>query len=631
MCVPLPLPPQLRDPSVGKKPRTFTGNSSSWRCLTEESLNLDSATENNRLRSVGPTTLHCDDCNKNVSMETAKVHCAGKKHRMRKCARQGREQTKREGKQSSIRKTLKTDGKSEFEVAQDGYRFAIVASCLKAGVPVSAIDIVRPAIEKGSRFTLTSSPNLRREFVPAIHKWEMGNVADVVGGRPFAWFHDAATRMKECLAIVVRVLERSEVTGKLAYKQVLVRLKMLPKSSTADTLAGDQAAGLAAVGLRMEDAVYANGCSTNVAAIEVMEHMFTDTFFALCMAHLGANTGSKLAGTEIDKFFKDFVGIMNHSTAMKADWKRITGQPWVGYGGVRWFNRHDVLVNVLCTFGREGTMQIMLTVLGAAGTASAPGRNLRTQGDYSTATRTEQLHVELVTSIAMGEILKEITYFAEADQLNTSFGMHTKVLKVDRAFSAVRDATIATDLITTKITALHAAGHLQTHDLQHWIDHAMLTAEPAMAHWTTKSNTARHGQQRKSYKVANCFRPDVCGTRTVQDLKAHYKELRGLKFPDALVDGLVGEAEAAIEECNGVGEIIDVVNFWDARRESFPHHAAATQRLALMQPSEASVERVFSRLKSHFSTDQMVTILNDYVEAAIMLDHNCRDVVAAWC
>ena len=62
----------------------------------------------------------------------------------------------------------------------------------------------------------------------------------------------------------------------------------------------------------------------------------------------------------------------------------------------------------------------------------------------------------------------------------------------------------------------------------------------------------------------------------------------------------------------------------------FPHHAAATKRLALMQPSEAIVERVFSRLKSHFSREQMVSILNDYVEAAIMLDYNDRDVAAAW-
>lgn len=34
--------------------------------------------------------------------------------------------------------------------------------------------------------------------------------------------------------------------------------------------------------------------------------------------------------------------------------------------------------------------------------------------------------------------------------------------------------------------------------------------------------------------------------------------------------------------------------------------------------------------KSHFSLAQMTTILNDYVEAAIMLDYNDRDVAAAW-
>ena len=34
--------------------------------------------------------------------------------------------------------------------------------------------------------------------------------------------------------------------------------------------------------------------------------------------------------------------------------------------------------------------------------------------------------------------------------------------------------------------------------------------------------------------------------------------------------------------------------------------------------------------KSRFSLAQMTTILNDYVEAAIMLDYNDRDVAAAW-
>ena len=34
--------------------------------------------------------------------------------------------------------------------------------------------------------------------------------------------------------------------------------------------------------------------------------------------------------------------------------------------------------------------------------------------------------------------------------------------------------------------------------------------------------------------------------------------------------------------------------------------------------------------KAHFSQVQMNPILNDYVEAAIMLDYNDRDVAAAW-
>ena len=47
-------------------------------------------------------------------------------------------------------------------------------------------------------------------------------------------------------------------------------------------------------------------------------------------------------------------------------------------------------------------------------------------------------------------------------------------------------------------------------------------------------------------------------------------------------------------------------------------------------PGSPFFERVFSRVKSHFTTTQMVKILNDYVETAVMLDYNDRDVAAAW-
>ena len=38
-----------------------------------------------------------------------------------------------------------------------------------------------------------------------------------------------------------------------------------------------------------------------------------------------------------------------------------------------------------------------------------------------------------------------------------------------------------------------------------------------------------------------------------------------------------------------------------------------------------------SRLKAHFSLDQMSTTLEDLVETAMLLDYNGRDVVGSWC
>lgn len=381
---------QVRDPDRDKKRRSFTGAASSWRNLVEKSADLTQLYKNNRFQSVGGNALQCDDCEKRVTAESAKSHCNAKVHQRKKTARQNRERNKREGKQSSIRLALKSAEKSEFDAEQNGHRFVLTAACLKVGMPMpmNALDGIRPAIDAASRCTLTHSSHLKRDCVPPTHKWELGTVKDIVSGKQFAWFHDAATRMKECLAIVVRILRRNEDTGKLECVMVLARLKFLPKSSNALTLAGDQAAALAAIGLRMEEAVHANcdACSTNLAAVDVMEQMFGTTFFALCMSHLGANAGSKLAGAEVDKFFKDFISVMNHPSASQKDWTRMTGLKHVGCGGVRWFDRLDVLEDAHSTLGREGTMQTELSTVGAAGSSSVPGRNLRAQETVLTPT-----------------------------------------------------------------------------------------------------------------------------------------------------------------------------------------------------------------------------------------------------
>ena len=59
--------------------------------------------------------------------------------------------------------------------------------------------------------------------------------------------------------------------------------------------------------------------------------------------------------------------------------------------------------------------------------------------------------------------------------------------------------------------------------------------------------------------------------------------------------------------------------------EELPHWsaAAACQQVLLCQPSSAAVERVFSSLKNSFG-DQQSRALEDYIELALMLQHNKR-------
>ena len=304
----------------------------------------------------------------------------------------------------------------------------------------------------------------------------------------------------------------------------------------------------------------------------------------------------------------------------------MTGRPWVGHGGVRWFNRVDVLEIVLPDLGREGKMQQMLTVMTASG--STVVKRLLLQCNYSNASCTGQLHLEVAVSVAVGKMLRKLTCFAEADQLNCIFGMWTLLTEVNAAFAAMVTDGVP-DVVTDTVTALHTAGHLQ-HALATWITHGIGMVRPVVQCWNDNSVAGKHGDQRTLHEVAHHVIPNITAARTTVQLQAQHNRLRNLKFPGPMVDRLTAEAAAAIANCTGVGAITDVVNCWHARSEEFPHHAAATKRLALMQPGEASVERVFSRVKSHFTTTQMVSILNDYVETAVMLDHNDRDVAAAW-
>jgi hypothetical protein len=234
---------------------------------------------------------------------------------------------------------------------QDAHRFMWTAVCLQKGIDFEQMDALRSVVNGTSKFSILGGAHMKSKFVELVLDWERNNVRNEVKGKLFSWFHDSGTRGKSCLAMVVRFISRSSETGLLQQNMRLFRLKFLAESSTALRLAGDQATGLGSAGLDVTNAIYAgcDGCATNKAAMGVLQEQYHGVMFGLCVSHLGANTGGKFVAPELDKFFKDFIAVCNHSGRLREKWRIITGRKWIGYGGVRWFNRHG---HLLCGDGR---------------------------------------------------------------------------------------------------------------------------------------------------------------------------------------------------------------------------------------------------------------------------------------
>lgn len=68
-----------------------------------------------------------------------------------------------------------------------------------------------------------------------------------------------------------------------------------------------------------------------------------------------------------------------------------------------------------------------------------------------------------------------------------------------------------------------------------------------------------------------------------------------------------------------------VLKFFKEKGSNFPAWTACAQIVFTFTPNSAAAERVFSLLKSMFAEDQL-SALADYIQAAVMLRYNKREV-----
>ena len=126
----------------------------------------------------------------------------------------------------------------------------------------------------------------------------------------------------------------------------------------------------------------------------------------------------------------------------------------------------------------------------------------------------------------------------------------------------------------------------------------------------------------KAFKAAQFFSPS-----RIYEIQPTTNDIDGLSsFPfldNITVDNLKSELPYYMAAAGGVATTIDVLEWWKGHERELPHWSAAFKLIALVQPSSAACDRVFSLLSSSFSAQQE-SALEDYIQLSVMLQYNHR-------
>ena len=110
------------------------------------------------------------------------------------------------------------------------YRVKVVTAMLKAGVPLSKVDLFRDLLEEHG-YALTSSTNLR-QLIPFIHQEELSRIKQEILNQPLSIIFDGGTHVCEAFVVVLHYL-----TDNWELKQCVGWLKHLAKSMTGEEIA----------------------------------------------------------------------------------------------------------------------------------------------------------------------------------------------------------------------------------------------------------------------------------------------------------------------------------------------------------------------------------------------------------
>ena len=245
--------------------------------------------------------LFCSACREPLALKKSIIdhHITSKKHL------KGKEKiTSREKRERDIAESLKRydtivhpAGETLPEETRV-YRVKVVSTMLKAGIPLSKIDLFRDLLEQYG-LSLTSASNLI-DLLPFILQNELDCLKKDINGKYVSVIFDGTTHVCEAMVVVLRFLDKD-----LNIQQRVSRLMLLAKSMSGEEVARQLITSISTelgIGGERVVAMMHDRASVNSVAMRTVSVLYNNCLDVGCFSHTLDLVGKNMKTFVLDKF-----------------------------------------------------------------------------------------------------------------------------------------------------------------------------------------------------------------------------------------------------------------------------------------------------------------------------------------
>ena len=388
-------------------------------------------------------------------------------------------------------------------------------------------------------------------------------------------------------------------------KQRLIKFQILVKTMTGEEIAREVIGilqvnyGINSLNLLacMHDRAAANG-----AAMRIVKVIFPLVIDVGCYSHTLDLVGEKFDLPVLDDFIRLWISLFSHSPRVRMEWKTKTGRTMKNFSPTRWWSKWEVFHDIFVLFGD------VLPFLQQ--TEASPATCNKLLQIFADRSKSEFLQLELAAVIDAGEPFVKATYKLESDNALafTCYEIYSS-LEASVKLQHYPNLNAVANKLCGKSTTLY----------NKFVQYGKSRVQPGLLYFQSKfSNELSNSLA--AFKAARLFVPSK-----IHEMKpnvAHIDLLKSFLFlSDQVLENLKLELPNYLAKATDSSSDIIVIDWWLQHKDELPHWSSAAQKIALVQPSSAAVERVFSMLKASFGPQQDNS-LQDYIESSLMLQYN---------